>query len=398
MNLNQYWNEGEENEAAGLRNLCCGCGVCSQICPKDAISLEKNSMGFYYPVINEENCIHCGICVKKCQCLSDRIFISTKEEPEVYAAVHKDLHRLKDSSSGGAAFVLAEYILEQQGVAFGAVYNDAMDIVHKKIELKEDLWRLQGSKYAQSKIGKTYQQVEECLKNGRKVLFTGTPCQIGGLYHFLGRDYPELYTMDIICYGVASPGIFKDYITWKENKTNGKIIHINFRNKLDKWGSSITEILYSNRKSLYRYSDEDEWYQTFISHAATRESCHFCKYTNLQRMSDITVGDFWGIKKFKPDLECSRGISKVLLNTDKGKLLFESISNNITVDKMELKSAVRPNLLHPPSRNERREKFFEDYCALGFYFAFKNNVEEKVPLRRHLKRWLKIKIKSKVGK
>lgn len=398
MNLNQYWNQGEDNKEESLKDLCCGCGACSQACPKDAISVEKDSMGFYVPVIDEEKCIDCGICIKKCQCLSDRTMISTKKEPEVYAVVNKDSVRLKDSSSGGAAFVLAKYILEQQGTVFGAIYNDTMDIVHQKIQSKEELWRLQGSKYAQSRIGETYQQAEECLKNGCKVLFTGTPCQIGGLYHFLGKDYPELYTMDIICYGVASPGIFKDYISWKENKTKGKIKHINFRSKLDVWGTSITEITYHNKKSLLRYSDEDEWYQTFISHAATRESCHYCKYTNLQRMSDITVGDFWGMEKFRPELDCSKGMSKVLLNTDKGKCLFENISECITKEKMELETAIRPNLQHPPHRSEKRKPFLEDYCTLGFYPAFKNNVEKKMSPVIQLKRWLKIKMKSKVGR
>ena len=398
MNLNQYWNELEDNKAIGLKHLCCGCGACSQACPKDAISIKMDSMGFYYPVIHEEKCIDCGICIKKCQCLTDKKIISTKKEPEVYAVANRNLERLKDSSSGGAACVFAEYILEQGGVVFGAVYNEKMDIVHQKIDSIKELWRLQGSKYAQSRIDKTYQETEKYLKNGCRVLFTGTPCQIGGLYHFLGKDYPELYTMDIICYGAASSGIFKDYVAWKEKKTDGKIKHINFRNKLDRWGNSITEVTYHNKKSLLRYSDEDEWYQTFISHAATRESCHYCKYTNLQRMADITVGDFWGIEKFRPELDCSKGLSKVLLNTDKGRCLFENISSNVTKEKMELESAIRPNLKHPPHRSEKRDDFLEDYSTLGFYPAFKKNVEKKIPLRRHLKWWLKIKIKSKAGR
>ena len=394
MNLNQYWNQEEDKREEGLESLCCGCDACSQACPKNAISVEKDSKGFYYPVIDEDKCIRCGICVKKCQCLSDKVIISTKKEPEVYAVVNKDLNSLKDSSSGGIAFVLAEYILEQHGVVFGAVYNETMDIVHQKIDSKEELWRLQGSKYAQSRINKTYQQAEACLKIGHKVLFTGTPCQIGGLYHFLGKDYPELYTMDIICYGAASPGIFKEYIAWKENKTKGKIKHINFRSKLDRWGNSITIIQYQNKKSLVKYSDQDEWYQTFISHVATRESCHYCKYTNLQRVSDITVGDFWGIEKYRPELNCDKGLSKVLLNTDKGKYLFKNICDHITKEEMELESAIRPNLMHPPHRSERRNQFFKDYSTFGFYPAFKNNVEKKVPLKRRLKWWLKIKRKA----
>ncbi len=398
MNLNLYWGQGDDRKKESLESLCCGCGACMQVCPRNAISMEKDSKGFYYPVINEDKCIHCGICVKKCQCLSDKAFICTQKEPEVYAVVNKDLNSLKDSSSGGIAYVLAAYMLEQQGVVFGAVYNENMDIVHQMVDDKEELWRLQGSKYAQSRINKTYQQAEQCLKNGRKVLFTGTPCQIGGLYHYLGKDYPELYTMDIICYGAASLGVFKDYVSWKEKKTKGKIKHINFRSKLDRWGYSITVITYDNKKSLVKYSEEDEWYQIFLSHVATREACHYCKYTNLQRKSDITVGDFWGIEKFRPDLECEKGLSKVLLNTDKGKRLFANIDDRITKEQMVLESAIRPNLEHPPHRSEKRDEFFEDYCRFGFYSAFKNNVKNKIPFKRRLKGWLKIKIKSKAGK
>lgn len=397
MNLNEFWDR-RGHEERGLSQLCCACGACSQACPQNAIIIKKDNKGFYYPIIDEEKCINCGICVKKCQCLSEQNIIETTKEPEVYACINNDIASLKNSSSGGLAYVLGEYILEQNGVVFGAVYTDKMDIVHYKIESKENLWRIQGSKYAQSRIDTTYKQAEACLKKGCKVLFTGTPCQIGGLYYFLGKDYQELYTMDIICYGAASSGVFKDYVAWKEEVAKGKITHINFRSKLDRWGKSITEIVFHDRKKMLKYSDEDEWYQTFISHVATRESCHYCKYTNLQRMSDITVGDFWGIERYKPEMEVSNGISKVLLNTNKGKELFWYISDRIIKEKMPLESSIRPNLVHPPKRNPNRERFFEDYCTSGFYIAFKNNVKKKTPFWRYLSRWIKVIIKSKAGK
>jgi len=395
MNLNDYRTDDKEN---WIEKFCCGCGTCEQICPRDAISMSISKTGFYKPVIDEEKCVQCGKCIQKCQLLSEANIIKTKKEPDVFVAANKNMEEIKKSSSGGLAFVLTKHILEQQGVVFGAVYNDSMEVVHCMIDCVQEIWRLQGSKYVQSRIGETYRQAETCLKEGRKVLFTGTPCQIGGLYHFLGKDYSNLYTIDIICYGAASPGIFKNYITWKENKTKGRIKHINFRSKLDRWGVSVTEIEYENRKKLIRYSDEDEWYQTFISHVATNEACHSCKYTNIQRKSDITLGDFWGIEKFRPDLERKHGLSKVLLNTDKGKELFEEIEDKIFKEDMKLETAIRPNLKTPPLKSERREKFFDDYDSFGFYVAYKNHVKKKVSFMRRVKRYIKIRIRIWTGR
>lgn len=409
MNLNQYWNEGAGENGEGLDKLCCGCSGCEQVCPKNAISMKMDENGFYYPVINGAVCVDCGLCVKKCQCISNadadipnKVSISniieTKEVPKVYAVVSQNEKALPASSSGGISYELGECILKQDGVVFGAVYSDTMEIIHQKIDSLKELSKIQGSKYAQSRIGDTYKQAEECLKNSKKVLFTGTPCQIGGLYQFLGKDYLELYTMDIICYGVASPGIFRDYVRWKEEKAKGKIKNINFRSKIDCWGISITEIDYLDKKKQFRYSDDDEWYQTFLSHMATRESCHFCMYTNVQRKADITAGDYWGIEKCKPDLNCRTGLSKVLLNTKKGEKLFGQIQKNVWAEQMEIESAIRPNLQNPPKRSEKREAFFAEYEKVGFYEAYQKYVAKKVPLKVKVKRWMKIKIKCKAGR
>lgn len=409
MNLNQYWNEGAGENGEGLNKLCCGCSCCEDVCPKYAISMKMNENGFYYPVIDESKCVGCGLCIKKCQCISNEKadikhkasishIIETKEVPKVYAVVSQNKKALLESSSGGISYELGACILSQGGVVFGAVYNDNMEIIHQKIDSLKELSKIQGSKYAQSRIRDIYKQVEECLKKGKKVLFTGTPCQIGGLYQFLGKDYRYLYTMDIICYGVASTGIFLDYVRWKEEKAKGKIKNINFRSKVDRWGISITEVDYMDKKKQFRYSDDDEWYQTFLSHMATRESCHFCMYTNVQRKADITAGDYWGIEKYKPDLNCRTGLSKVLLNTEKGERLFKEIQENVWTEQMEIESAIRPNLQKPPKRSEKREAFLTEYKKVGFYEAYRKYVVKKVPFKVKVKRWLKIKIKCKAGR
>lgn len=394
MNINQFWKDGVINGSGGLENLCCGCSACEQICPKNAISMNIDKNGFEYPVIDDSLCIDCGLCVKKCQYLAKESIIETKKEPLVYTAIAKNKEALKKSSSGGAAYELGEAILLEGGVVFGAVYNDKMEIVHKKIDKKEDLKYTQGSKYAQSKINGTYKEAKECLLKGQKVLFTGTPCQIGGLYNYLGQDYDNLYTMDIICHSVSSPGLFKEYIEYKEKKNGDKIVNINFRSKLDKWGVNITELEFEDGGKNIKYSEDDEWYKTFLSHIATRNSCHSCLYTNVQRKSDITVGDFWGIEKYKPNLDTTKGLSKVLVNTKKGEELFFECKDRFESEEMVLESAIRPNLQHPPKRNENREDFFKDCEKLGFYKAYEKYVKKKVPLKVKIKRWLKIKLKS----
>ena len=219
-----------------------------------------------------------------------------------------------------------------------------MKVVHEKIEEISQLNRIQGSKYVQSKIGKAYLAAEECLKEGKVTLFTGTPCQIGGLYSYLGRDYPNLYTMDVICFGVGSPGAFESYIGWKENRIGEKIIDINFRDKSAGWGNSITEIKCKSGKIIRNVSQIDEWYHTFVTHLATRECCHSCEYTNIYRKSDITVGDFWGIEKYLPELNTSAGVSKVLINSAKGAEIFDKISDKISKEKMPLASTKEKSL------------------------------------------------------
>lgn len=394
MNLNQFMNINEDKQ--NLIELCCGCGACVQGCPKDAISFKLNNKGFEYPYIDDEKCVSCGICVKKCQYINESEFINTYKEPKVYAVINKDCEELKRSSSGGAAFIIAKSIIDQEGIVFGAVYTDTMEVVHKKIDNIDELKKTQGSKYVQSNIGRTYVQAKEELKKGKKVLFIGTPCQIGGLYTFLSKEYNDLYTVDIICYGVPSPVIFKDYVKWKESKLHSKIKDINFRNKILGWGDSVTEII-TDRGTKLNHSVNDEWYQTFLAHVLTRESCYHCKYTNINRKSDITLGDFWGIENFSHKLSTEKGLSKVLVSTKKGEKLFESVKEKMIFEKMEVNSAIRPNLLAPPEKVKNSDKFYRDYKNKGFYYAFKNNVKQSISLKIKVKKWIKIKLRSKAN-
>jgi len=370
-----------------IEKECYGCGACAQSCPCGAIEMTKGDDGFLYPKVIEEKCIECGVCKRSCQ--RRDVVENTKSEPiSVYMAVNKSEEISKRSSSAGVAYLLSEYILEAvEGIVFGAVYNEAMGVVHERIQDISQLYRVQGSKYVQSNLGDTYRMAESYLKKGRVVLFTGTPCQIGGLYSFLKKDYSNLYTMDVVCFGAGAPGIFESFIKWKENRINDTIIDINFRDKRVGWGNSITEIKCKSGKKICQVSQLNEWYHVFVKHLVTRESCHSCQYTSVSRKSDITVGDFWGIEKIIPELNTREGVSKVLINTVKGSELFSKINDKIIVKKMLIDNAIRPNLQHPPKKNPKREVFFEDYKREGFFGAYRKYMKS-CSLREKSKYWV----------
>lgn len=358
---------------------CCGCGACKNVCPVQCIEMIPDEEGFLYPIINENECINCDLCLKSCQYIRQINIINTFDSPVVYAAKSKDEFKLKKSSSGGVAQVLSDYIIEEHGTVFGAAYDKNMRVEHILIEIKEDVTKLQGSKYVQSDINKTYQEAMKRLATGKKVLFTGTPCQIAGLYYFLGTDYENLYTMDLICYGVPSPKVFAEYIQLEQEKHRSKIVDINFRDKSLRWGVSTTKIVFEDeRENITQLSNENKYYRIFLSHYATRPACHNCLYTKIKRYADITVGDYWGIAKFSTMIDCKSGVSKVLINTLKGQQLFHAIEQDISFIKMPLNTAIRTNLKSPPLENQGRKLFFHDFNTKGFDFSTKKYIKSNL--------------------
>jgi coenzyme F420-reducing hydrogenase beta subunit len=365
---------------------CCGCGACVNVCPKQCIEMVPDDEGFLYPIINEELCIDCGMCIRSCQYINQQYLINTFESPEVYAAKSKEYSILRKSSSGGVAHVLSDYIISEHGAVFGAAYNDHMKVEHILVETVESATKLQGSKYVQSNIGSTYKETKKLLAKGRKVLFTGTPCQIAGLYSFLGVDHENLYTMDLICFGVPSPKVFSEYLKLEQAKHRSRINEINFRDKSLGWQIPNTKITFEDtRKNINQPSSYNRYYQIFISHYATRLSCHNCLYTKIPRYADVTVGDYWGIDKLQTNLEITNGISKILVNTIKGKQLFQEIENRLTFIQMPLETALRPNLKRPPLQNTNRKQFFQDFNNKGLNYCAKkytkSNTTKKIRIK-----------------
>lgn len=365
------------------KSMCCGCEACKNICPKKCIIMKKDEEGFEYPEVDETKCINCGACNRVCQYEHEVNELQKDKEPEVYSCTINDKKELKNSTTAAVFFNLASYVIENEGVVYGVKYDSKMKVVHTRTENLEELNELRGSKYIQSKIGQVYTLIKKDLNNNKIVLFSGTPCQVGGLYKFLGKNYKNLITVDIICFGVPSPGIYMDYLDEQEKKYKSKIKNIDFRDKANGWNNSYTRIKFENENiNYYKPSNENEWYATFTSHICTRKACNNCLYTSLYRKSDITIGDFWGIEKIDSKIDSRYGVEKVILNTNKGTELFNKISYKYNIQKRKLKEAIRPNLQHPPKENKNREDFFVTYNKKGFNKAYtkfvKNTFSKKI--------------------
>lgn len=329
---------------------CCGCGACANKCPVKAISMRENEEGFLAPAIDENLCTDCGLCARACPALNVRYENTT--EPECYAAMAEDEIRMK-SSSGGIFSLLAEHIIDKGGYVCGAAFNKDWSVSHIIIDNKQDLAKLRGSKYVQSDTENCYRETKKLLNAGKEVLFSGCPCQIAGLYSFLGKKYEKLFTVDILCHGTPSPGIWKKYL--RETFPHQKIIGINFRNK-EKIGWSCSHCTFSLKDGNEIVSDD--YTKMFHNTALMRPSCENCKHSKLPRPADITLGDWWGIDKYQSDINDNQGLSFVLLNNDKGKKIFNALNLPLK-QKISLKPEynnghVRFGLKLHPNRN----KFF----------------------------------------
>lgn len=350
------------------KSKCCACTACKNICPKQAIEMISDEKGFLYPKIDENKCIKCGLCEKVCfyntgyKILDDHL-----EKIETYAIKHKDLQVRMASQSGGAFTIFSDEILKQNGVIYGVGFDKSLKVCYKRAETKDERDEFRGSKYVQSEIGDIFNQIKIDLKNGRKVLFSGTPCYVAGLTKFLGnKNIQNLFLIDIICHGVPSPKMFVDYLRFLENKYEGKIENFNFRNKNFGWKScvesfKINEKIYNNNIYAKLFSDC----------LAFRESCYKCKFTNLNRPSDITIADCWGIEKFKPNVNDDKGISLVIINTEKGKLLQKNVLSKLEYYIIDINDYLQPRLREPNKRIKAVDVFWNDYLNNGFDYVVK---------------------------
>ena len=346
------------------KSKCCGCHACYNVCPARAIEMVKDENGFDYPKINRQKCLECNLCENVCPVLNK---ISIDNHPISYACYNKNEEIRLNSSSGGVFSLLAEYIMSEKGIVYGASFDGDWKVNHIRIEDKNQLNKLRTSKYVQSKIGDTYQQAKNDLNNGKKVLFTGTPCQIEGFLNFLGKEYDNLYTQDIICHGVPSQKVWEKYLEYREKLDKNHPMRINFRQKDDGWNLYALLLQYNN--SAYKTNhDDDLFMQAFLRNACLRDSCYNCSSKSKNRRSDVTLADFWGIDNIAPGLNDNKGTSLVILNTDKGEEMFENIKDYMVWRKVDFEESIKynPSMFKSVEMPKYRDEFFSNIEKMEF--------------------------------
>ena len=390
---------------------CCGCSACVQRCPKHCISLEEDSEGFLYPKVDTQNCINCDLCEKICPWLNRPEPIPTLK---VLAVKNRNEVERMASSSGGVFITLAKSILSKGGVVFGVVFDENWEAKHTYAETLEGVKPMMGSKYLQSRIGSSYSEAEKFLKEGREVLFTGTPCQIAGLHNYLRKDYSNLFSVDILCHGVPSPGVWRKYLNEEFHLPSKKIskkkldstqvqnsypiiTNIEFRDKKMYGWKNFSFIVrgYTSKSDLKSIllsetHNKNPFMRGFLSNVYLRPSCYECKCKNGVSHSDLTIADYWAINLSMPDFNDDKGIGLVLVNTEKGKnfldcLDIESRMSNLK-DAKPMNGGFKEHILVHPKRN-----LFFEYLNDGT--SIKEAIEKTLYIPMYQKLWAKIKKK-----
>lgn len=340
------------------KTKCCGCTACASICPKHCISMKEDKEGFLYPEADATLCVECGACEKVCPVLHAG---ETRKPLHCYAAKNKDEEVLKKSSSGGVFSLLAQYaIQEEHGVVFGAMWEDDR-VVHGAVDCVEELHKLRGSKYVQSDLRDSFIQVAENLKDGRFVLFSGTPCEIAGLKSYLRKDYDNLLTVDLACHGVPSPKVLALYIQDLKQKYGVDSLQLNFKDKSSGWATySVTatngdKVLFSERAT------ENIYMKGYLHELFSRPSCHDCAFKSFRSGSDITIADFWGINNVFPEYNSIDGVSLVLINTEKGNRAIATVSDSAETIVVSYDDALQENgaLVYSEQAHPKRKSFFK---------------------------------------
>lgn len=337
---------------------CTGCLACYNICPAASITLIANSEGFVYPKKNITSCINCGLCEKACPLITPPS-INNTFSPIAFAGINKNEEIRSESSSGGIFTAIAEKIINHGGFVFGAKFDSDFSVIHTYTDNIAGLSDFRGSKYVQSKIGNSFRECKKLLDSGRQVLFSGTPCQIGGLKNYLQTDYQNLITVDFICHGVPSPLLWQKYI--HSQSANRKISRINFRNKSYGWKNFSVALYFSDNQVEEKVHHNHEYIKLFLKNVCLRSSCYNCNFKGIKRISDITLADFWGIQHEFPELDDNKGTSFVIAQTYIGKEIIKNLDNCI-IEEIPLEKGTRynPLLLKSVDCPISRTSFFTD--------------------------------------
>ena len=358
-------------------DCCSGCLACVQICPKNAIIIENNAIGFGYPKIDSKLCVECGLCDKVCQCNHESV---KNDIQAVFCAKNRDEQMREKSQSGGLFSAIAKVILDSGGVCYGAALSDDLSVIQYRIDNEKDLYKLQGSKYVQSFAGQSFADTAEDLKNNRLVLYSGTSCIVDGLIRYLNAkkiDTDKLYTADIICHGVLSPVMYKENLQRIEKKYGSKVEHVNFRDKSHTgWHGQVETYMLSDGRKVH----DTAWAGLMQSCLAKRNCCHVCNYSLIEsKQADITMADFWGMNEILDFMrEDEKGYSLAIIHTRKGKELFDKANletEQVNLEKYNMKRILKYNRLGIWPTPKQYYNFAKDYDRYGYFYALKKYTE-----------------------
>lgn len=349
---------------------CTACSVCYNICPKNAIEMVEDEYGESHPHINASKCVGCGLCENTCPELG-KISLRRYGKPDVYYAWLKDNAVRRESTSGGAAFALACIIIGKGGHVWGAAYDDEMSLCYQEANSLEELRKIQKSKYVQSYVGDCFKEIKRELECGDLVLFTGTGCHVKGLRAFLRKDYPNLYTMDLVCHGVPGQGIFKKYVVWLEDKYQDKLVDYipRYKSKDGQEMGYFTVAIFEHLGEKKLELTNNGYFVGFQHNIFLRSNCFQCSANGEKRYADFTVADFWGLGKVNPfpyNEERTRGISMIALNSDKAKIIFEDMKPLLVFEKRSYEEASYSNTQYykPANPSPNREAFRNEWKTL----------------------------------
>jgi len=358
--------------ANGTLNLdsCFGCTACEQICGYDSIEMRLDQEGFLYPVLNEQSCIECGLCVRACPMVE--VLPQEQDEPlRVLAAWIEDPKKREQATSGGIFLAIATEVIQRGGVVFGVAYDEEWNLFHSMAETQEACLKFTGSKYAQSDPRNTFSEVRKLLKSGTLVYYTGTPCQIAGLRRFLHKGYQNLITSDNICHGTPSNVFFKREISWREKQKGDEIKSLSYRNK-DRFGWGMdAKIEWLKSGAKYEDAWESPYFAGFWKNNTLRPSCYRCKFASIERQGDITLADFWGVKKYVKEIKrTGKGVSLLLVNSQKGLDLLAALKN-VAYFESDINTALKTqaHLSRPVNRPKSREGIY-DHAYEGDFASF----------------------------
>ena len=372
-----------------LKDDCCGCGSCALTCPRGCITMRENAEGFLYPELDATACISCGLCERSCPQLGRMEGKNNANDGmEFYAVQINNAGVLKNSASGGVFAELALDVLADGGVVFGSAMV-GKTAKHIKVTSINHLADLQGSKYVYSELGNTFVEVKMELELGKRVLFSGVPCQVAALRSFLKKDYDNLVTIDLICHGTPSPKLFNKYMEWLEKKEGAEVNAYRFRDKSKNgWGLCGSYVVRNRKKFIY--PEVDPYYASFLRGDTYRKTCYTCLYSNLSRVGDFTLGDFWGVDRRCENIGIAieDGVSLCILNTPKAKEIFARLKDHLSFYSLDRETACRNNgnLVHSTSPRSIRNEIYEDFGRLDFDALQKRYLHHETIFSYYVKR------------